>query len=466
MARTVTYHPRIDDTIVAPATAAGPAALAIVRLSGPQAHDIAGHIVRAKSQPGAWGLLRRVTVTNEAGESIDDALVVFWKAPNSATGEDVAELHTHGAPAIVRAVVEAALALGARAAEPGEFTRRACLNGKLDLAQAEAVGELSRAATDDAARASFAQLSGGLSTILRRIRTAIVEGTALAEAFDEFPEDTGAEAGSAPGWLARFDDAIRELDDLIATFQRGRLLARGARVVLAGAPNAGKSSMLNALLKRERAIVSPHAGTTRDAVEAAIDFRGVPLTLVDTAGLREEGEEIETLGMERTRSELQGADLIIFVSDASVPMGWETHAYRDVADLPHIVVINKSDLVVVDLSPEELAGPGRRGEAVKASAKLGDIAAVEDAMAAALGLEGAASREVVLTSERHASLLRDARNHLVLARQNGSAAATMDFVGVDAAEAIAAIDGILPPDGSTVDEAVLDAIFLKFCIGK
>lgn len=464
MARSVTYQPRLDDTIVAPATAAGPAALAIVRLSGPEAHVIAAQIIRTNSPSAAPGMMRRGTIRNAAGERIDDALVVHWNSPHSATGEDIAELHTHGAPAIVRAVVEAALAHGARAAEPGEFTRRACLNGKLDLAQAEAIGVLSRAATDEAARAAFAQLSGGLSELLRRIRTTIIEGVAMAEAIDEFPEDTASDG--APAWLARFDDAIRELDDLLGTFQRGRLLTQGARVVLAGAPNAGKSSLLNALLKRERALVSPHAGTTRDAVEASIDFRGVPLTLVDTAGLREAGEEIETLGMERTRTELQGADLIVFVSDASVPMGWETHAYRDVADLPHIVVINKSDLCNADLSPGELAGSGRRGTAVKASAKLGDIAGVEEAMATALGLHSGESREVVLTSARHESLLRTARAHLAKARQNGANAATVEFVSVDAAEALAAIDGVLPSDGSTVDEAVLDAIFLKFCIGK
>lgn len=463
MARSVTYQPNDDDTIVAPATAPGPAAIAIVRLSGANAHDIACAISNTAPGAEAWGKLRRATITNSDGEGIDDALLVCWRAPNSATGEDVAELHTHGSPAIVRAVVEGALALGARAAEPGEFTRRACLNGKLDLAQAEAIGELSRAATDAAARATFAQFSGGLSAELRRIRTTIVEGTAMAEALDEFPEDT---ASAVPEWAARFEAAVHALDRLIASFKRGRMLSRGARVVLAGAPNAGKSSMLNALLRRERAIVSPHPGTTRDAVEAAIDFRGVPLTLVDTAGLRKEGEEIEALGMERTREELRGADLILFVSDASVPMGWENHAYRDVAELPHIVIINKSDLVVVDLSPDELAGSGRHGAPVKASAKLGDISAVEDAMAAALGIDASISREVVLTSERHVSLLRQAREHVASACSNGRTSATADFVPVDAAEAISAIDAILPPPGSTLDEEVLDSIFLKFCIGK
>lgn len=459
MARPALTYPSADDTVVACATGAGAAALAIVRLSGRDAHRIARVLAPFLPADAAPGTLRRALLLRDR-EPIDDALVVLWKAPASATGEDVAELHLHGAPAIVRAVLEAAVAAGARPAEPGEFTRRAYLNGRIDLAAAESVAALTAARTEAAARAALTGLRGGVGEHARAVRSALVPLAAQLDASVDFSDQDLPEA--ARGAIAAgLEKCVADIAALLASARVGRSLRDGARVVLVGAPNAGKSSLFNALLRRERAIVSPHPGTTRDTIEAEIDLRGFPVTLVDTAGLREDAAEIEALGIARSREEAGAAALVLFVADASAGHAEALALHAAVARQPHIVVANKADIAAAEELLAALGCPGRQA-ALAVSARTGEgILALEDAIAAFLGGEC----DCGLTSARQEAEFRAAYGHLVRAQEALAGGLSPEFAVTDIVEAMARLDRVVPAPGA-VDEDVLDAIFAMFCLGK
>ena len=456
------------DTIIAPATPGGISALAVVRVSGPQAHDLAGRLMCLPAghrllDPPDWGRLRHGTLTRLDGTPLDDALCVLWRGPASSTGEDVAEFHVHGSPGVVAAVLSEAVRFGVRQAAPGEFTRRAFLNGKLDLAQAEAVASLSAAATETARRVALAQLRGGLSSEIASLRRGCIEAAAQIDAHIEFSDDIPG-GGEMPQIAGDMDLLAARMEALLRTARRGVALLEGARIVLAGAPNAGKSSLMNALLGRERALVSPHPGTTRDTIEAIFNLHGVPITLVDTAGLRTTEAEIEALGVQRARAEFGAADLIVFVVDAADQLAPAIEVYREIADLPHIVVWNKADLPAERFDHGDFRGVGIVHGHVTASAVKGDLAALEAALDGVFG--GREQEPVLVTSARHTAHLSHARDSVRRAASLLRRGTSPEVAAVDVGEAVAALDRLIPPMPTTADEDVLDEIFSRFCLGK
>ena len=445
-------------TIAALATAPGAAGIAVVRLSGEGALAIADQLCPgARTPPSALpaGSFRLVRLRDPRdGSAIDEALVLVFRAPHSYTGEDVVEFQTHGGRAAPSRVLDALLALGAAPAGPGEFTRRAFLNGRVALDRAEAVMDLVSAQGDRAARAAAEQLSGALGRRVDAIWEDLLALCADVEATLDFTDEE-AEGLAAP---IRFDErsaAIAEaLRALAATSREGRLLREGALVVLAGPPNAGKSTLFNRLLGERRAIVAPEAGTTRDSLEETLLLRGIPIRLVDTAGLRETGSAVEREGVERARDLAARADLVLELRSVEDPVD------RTAAPGPNVLPVETK----IDLRPSSRAASSP--PPLRVSAVTGEgIAELEEAILAALGANPAASGDGVAASERHAALLREAADAVDAARAafaEGAEAAAVPAADRlrDAAESLARITG------RSYTESLLDAVFGKFCVGK
>jgi len=442
----VTPGPAAPDTIAAVATPPGRGGIGIVRISGPAVPQVAGALIGRLPAPR---FAKLCAIRDAQGEALDQGIALYFAAPHSYTGEAVLELQGHGGPVVLHAVLRAALDAGARLAEPGEFTRRAFLNGKLDLAQAEAVADLIDAASQEAARSALRSLGGEFSAAIRALVGELTELRALTEAMLDFPEEDvdSLHRNDAQARLAQLRGA---LDDVLAKSRQGSLLRSGIHVVLAGRPNVGKSSLLNRLAGEERAIVTAQPGTTRDALRETIQIEGVPIVIVDTAGLHASRDEIEQLGMQRTRHEMERADLVLVVLEAGnlrpppepVPAAGQ-----------RITVVNKIDLVPG-------AACGRQGNEVHVSAKTG---AGLDALRAAV-LEAAGwstpGETVFLARERHLRALDAARAHLAAADAQG---AHWEFFAEElrlAQEALGAITGRVSADD------LLGEIFSRFCIGK
>ncbi|MBI5548109.1 MAG: tRNA uridine-5-carboxymethylaminomethyl(34) synthesis GTPase MnmE [Deltaproteobacteria bacterium] len=443
--------PSPDDCIAALATGAAPAGVAIVRLSGARAMGIARRLARLPDpMPARKALLARLHHP-VSGAALDEAVTLYFQAPASFTGEDVVELQCHGGLLNVEQVLAAICAAGARLAEPGEFSRRAFVHGRLTLERAEALADLVTAETDAALQAARSQLRGEVGKVVEAIASEALELRAEVEAALDFPD----EASEGPGSLApRAAGLAGRCEELLATHGRGRALREGVRVVFAGAPNAGKSSLFNALLGEDRAIVDHEAGTTRDALEARFELDGIPVVLVDTAGLREEGAgRVELRGIERARAEIGRASVPVWVIDASCPVA-PPLAEREGEGW--LEVLNKVDL----------AASFDRAGAVRVSARTG--VGVEELRAAlALRIRGgepksAGQCEVVITHRRHAELLGEAARAFARAARN-AVEQPLEIVAYDLAEGARAVERIV---GSGVDDALLDTIFSRFCIGK
>ena len=434
------------DTIAAVATAAGRGGIGVVRVSGPGAPAIARAVI------GQLPESRRAThcfFRDAQGERVDEGLALYFEAPHSYTGDDVLELQGHGGPVVTHAVLGAVLDAGARLAGPGEFTRRAFLNGRLDLAQAEAVADLIDAASREAARSALRSLGGEFSTVIAALVAGLTELRALTEAMLDFPDEEvdSLHRDDASNRLRQLRAA---LEDVVAKSRQGSLLRTGIHVVLAGRPNVGKSSLLNRLAGAERAIVTAVPGTTRDALREAIQIEGVPIVVVDTAGLRESQDEVERLGMERTRQEIARADVVLVILEAG-----KLEAPQE--PLPEaatrINVVNKIDLV-----PGAVCG--RQGSDLHVSAKTG--AGLDALRAAVLQAAGWTSRgeTVFLARERHLRALGTARAHLEAA---ASQVAQWEFFAEElrlAQEALGEITGRVSADD------LLGEIFSRFCVGK
>lgn len=454
-----------EETIAAIATPPGAGGIGVVRLSGGRCVAIADAVFNGTRPAHQWTSHRMYhgRIIDAAGAVLDDALAVLMRAPRSYSGEDVLELHCHGSLVVVRRVLARVLSCGARAAEPGEFTKRAFLNGRLDLAQAEAVIELVRARTNGAAQLAAQQLTGQLSRQLDELRARLIHLKALLEAQIDFADEDVAVAPAE--LLSCIDICVVHANTLIETYARGRLVRDGVRVAIIGKPNVGKSSLLNALLGEERALVTPIAGTTRDAIEESADFEGIPVVLTDTAGLRqvEHADPIERLGMQRTNGKIAQAQLVLSVVDASAPLDAEDLAVLEVArGLPAVLVLNKIDLGVHVVDPGGIAN-GTPVVQVSATQRLGLTElrrAVVDRVAGGVQME---PHGPLLTNERHYAALTQAVESLRLARESVGSGQPADLVAVDVQDAIDHIGAIT---GIVTSEDVLDRIFSEFCIGK
>jgi tRNA modification GTPase len=431
------------DTIAALATPPGRGGIGVVRISGPATPRIAEKLLGKLPQP------RHATHSafmDVRGDPVDDGIALYFPAPHSYTGEAVLELQGHGGPMVLQALLSACLDAGARLAEPGEFTRRAFLGGKLDLAQAEAVADLIDAASREAARSALRSLAGEFSAAVRRLQAGLVELRALTEAMLDFPEEE-VDALHREDAAGRLRAVRQALDDVLAKSRQGSLLRSGIHVVLAGRPNVGKSSLLNRLAGEERAIVTPVAGTTRDALREPVQIEGVPLVLVDTAGLRVSSDLVERLGIERTHRELERADVVIAVFEAGRP---RDELENLPAGVPVVEIYNK-----IDLAPG-FAPPAR---AIAVSAKTGE--GLENVRKAILETAGwsSSAEPVFLARERHLRALQRAREHLAQAENEPR-------WELFAEELRLAHRSLGELTGEFTADDLLGEIFSRFCIGK
>lgn len=450
------------DTIAAIATGSGRAAIGIIRISGPEAISVLERVFFPDGAPLARrgpGRLVYGELRDAEGQRIDRCLATFSKAPHSYTGEDTAELHCHGSAAVLAAGLEALFCAGARQARAGEFTRRAFLNGKMDLTQAEAVIDLIDAETVPAARNAAGQLTGALSRRITEIYDHLVDLMAHFHAVLDYPDEE-IEPFEAQEIAESVSHAAQSLEALRDTYRRGRQLTRGIATAIAGAPNVGKSSLLNALLGYERAIVTSLPGTTRDTVEEKVMFGGVLLRLIDTAGLRESGDAVEQLGIARSRAALEDAELVFLVLDGSRPLNaedWEAlEASRGAPN--RLVMINKTDLPCA-IGPEML--PEER--CIQISALKGSGLDALEREVARLFACGAPPDGQLLTNARQAEAIHRAAGYLRGVREALESGMPPDGVLSDVESALSALGEVT---GRSLSEDVTARIFERFCVGK
>jgi tRNA modification GTPase len=446
-----------DDTIVAISTPPGRGGIGVVRLSGNQAFAIANALLRTTAGAEPWRA-RLGELVDEAGEVVDEVVVTWFRAPHSYTAEDVVEVSCHGSPVVLRFAVERALALGARLAEPGEFTLRAFLNGRLDLAQAEAVRDLVEAQTLYQARVAARQVAGAVARKLAPIKKQLVDLIALLEAGIDFAEDDVSVLPDAR-ILESIEGVRAPLAAFASSFRYGRVVQAGLSLAIVGRPNVGKSSLFNRLVERERAIVTAAPGTTRDLVSETINLEGIPLRLVDTAGIREARDEAESMGVQKSFEALADSDLTLVVLDATtglLPADQELIEQSHKAG-PTLLVWNKVDLghSLEGCATEVMAVSALSGEGIPALRR-----AILDTVLP--GLDG--SRETAfLTNIRHEQLLREALAALDAARGAVQAAVPHEMLLLDLYNALRPLDMIT---GQTTVDDILNQIFSTFCVGK
>lgn len=452
-----------EHPIAAIATPLAPAALAVIRTSGGGVIDLlASRFSRPEAlRTAAANSIVYGNLIGIDGNALDEVLVSVFRAPRSYTGEEIAEISCHGSPAGVRRIYAELLSAGFRAAEPGEFTRRAFANGKLDLSQAEAVNEIVHAQTTAAHTLALDRLGGAVRDALSQVRGSLVALMAELSIQLDYPEE---DSGEVVLDLMRLEEARGEIEQLAATFARGRLFQEGVRVALAGRTNAGKSSLFNRLLGNDRSIVSDTHGTTRDYLEVVIDLDGIPVRLFDTAGLRATDEHVEEEGIRRSRQIIEGADVVLYVVDAA---GGETAEDRDrLAEIraitPVLVVHNKADLT----GRAEAAGANAGAASILVSARTGSgvgelISTLRDTLLEARGVSE--SGGLAIDSERQHSALLRAAEALELTARSARDGMPADALAVDLQEALDAMGEIT---GEVASAEILDQMFGSFCVGK
>ena len=458
-----------EETISAVATAAGEGAIGIIRMSGNKAIAIADEIFNGVKSKGITEIESQKMVYGyildpKNNKKIDEVLVLIMRAPRSYTREDVVEIHCHGGMVPLKKVLELTIRYGARLAEPGEFTKRAFLNGRLDLAQAEAVIDIIRAKTDASLRMALGHLGGALSEEIRSMRHEILGMIANLEATIDFPEEDIEELTAQDVKIA-VNSVLAEMEHLLATKETGRILREGLETVIIGKPNVGKSSLLNALLKEKRAIVTEVPGTTRDSIEEFVNIQGIPLKIVDTAGIRETEDIVEKLGVEKTREFIITADLILVLLDASVPLSEED---REVLTLlpgrEAIILINKSDLPVL-LNMDEVHTYVSDQQIINISVlESKGLAELEQVIIDKVYSGQVQQREgAFINNVRQANLLEQSKEHLLAVLVAIADGMPPDCIVVDLRDAWEKLGEIT---GDTVGGDIMNEIFANFCIGK
>jgi tRNA modification GTPase len=455
------------DTIAAIATALGEGSISVIRVSGPEAIAVVDKIFKGKKQLSTvdshtmnYGNI----VDPETGERVDEIFCAVFHGPRTYTGEDVVEIQGHGGIVAVQRVMRLVLNHGARLAEPGEFTKRAFLNGRIDLSQAEAVIDVIRSKTDAAMKVAFQQVEGALSQKIRGLRQTMVEMLAHIEVTIDYPEHD-VEDVTIRNIIEQGEGVITAIEELLAGATTGKILREGLKTVIIGKPNVGKSSMMNTLSRTNRAIVTDIPGTTRDILEEHINLRGIPLQIIDTAGIRETEDVVEKIGVERSRTALEEADLVLFMVDASRPL---EDVDRELIDLvkpyPTVVILNKLDLPrKVDLNDlRELIGTKK---IVETSVATGEGIAQLEAAVEDLFLSGgvAGKESTYVSNARHVALLEKAKREMTEALESAKMGMTLDLVAVDITNTWMSLGEVV---GEAVHEDLLDQIFSQFCLGK
>ncbi len=461
-----------DYTIAAVATPLGEGGIGIVRLSGSEAVTIADQMFQGKRgekliELGTYQLRYGKVIDPTTGQIVDEALALVMRAPHSYTAEDVVEIQCHGGVVVVQEVLGLCLRLGAKLAEAGEFTKRAFLNGRLDLTQAEAVIDIVRSQTRMGLEVAVDQLEGSLSKRIKEIQEGLYQIMVKVEASIDFPEDDLPEVE-----LFEIEEILRhsisEIDKLLSTADDGKILREGLKTVITGKPNVGKSSLLNTLLDENRALVTDVPGTTRDSIEEVVNMRGIPLRLVDTAGIRESTDLVEQLGVARSLDLLQGADLVLHVLDRSVPLTEDDfEVLRRSGKNKRVVLINKVDLPPVwDLESLSDLGdaPLLEISLLQEKSEIADrLAEVILPLVGSGEISSSAGSRALITRTRHKQALQEARRALEASLETLQGGLPLDLIAVDL---YGALEHLGEVTGETVRENVLDRIFAQFCIGK
>jgi len=456
-----------QDTIAAIATPFGPGGIGIIRISGPQAQEIARRIFKPSKKKCLWEshVLYHGDIVSADGKIVlDEVLISFMRGPNSFTGEDVIEINGHGSPVIMQKIISELIYLGCRPAEPGEFSRRAFFNNRLDLSQAEALAAMVAAPTPHAFVLGLAQLKGNLSAEIEKTRGLLIEALAVFEASIDFVEDAPAEESLF--LTPQIDEAKKSIEKLLSTYHEAKIITQGLNVVITGKPNVGKSSLLNALTGKKKAIVTDIPGTTRDLIVDEVVVHGTILNLVDTAGIRQPKDAIEEEGISLVWENLANADLALIVLDGSIPLSPEDEeVISKNKNVNTVIAINKSDLpaswdikkIAHMIEPEK--------KIIKISAKFG--AGLEELKKAIIDSCGAHpwpdTGSVMITNLRHKQSLEKARKNIVAAKEAIARGESPEITAFELREAINNLDEIT---GKKINDEVLDKIFSSFCIGK
>lgn len=447
-----------EDTITAVATPNGTGAISVIRISGPESFSgidkiFSGKvkICEAKSHTIHYG-----KIFDSNGELMDDVLVSVFKSPHSYTGEDSIEISTHGNPFISKRIIEELTKNSIRLAEPGEFTKRAFLNGKIDLTQAEAVIDVINSSTDASLRGARNQLDGLLSSKVQSLREMLVNTSSLIELELDFAEED-LEFVDHNELIKRIDNIITEINNLLATYEFGRIIRDGVNVALVGKPNVGKSSLLNYLLKEARAIVSSIPGTTRDIIREEVNIGGILFRLFDTAGIRHSEDEIEIEGITRSKDAIKSADLVIFLNDVEHSISNDMYQ--------HLCELTEKDKIIIVLNKVDLMKEPGLGADVYISAKTGYGVnnLLEKLKEKALGSSTYSEKSAVVSNLRHFNCLTKAKENLLNARESASSFLSGEFISVDMRNAENSLGEII---GEVTTDDILNNIFMKFCIGK
>lgn len=460
------------DTIAAIATGMSNSGIGIVRISGPEAVETAEKVYRSKN--GNKRLAEQKTHTvhygyiYDDGEMIDEVMVLIMRGPNSFTAEDTVEIDCHGGMLVMKKILEAVLKNGARAAEPGEFTKRAFLNGRIDLTKAEAVMDLIQSENEYALKSSVNQLKGKVYDKIKELREKIIYEIAFIESALDDPEHISTE-GYPDKLKVIVDDLLQELSEMIRTFDNGRIIKEGIQVVILGKPNAGKSSLLNKLLGEEKAIVTDVAGTTRDVLEQFINLDGIGIHIVDTAGIRDTEDIVEKIGVDRARDKARDADLIIYVVDSSQNLSEDDFKIMDLmSDKKSIILLNKSDLnTVISMEyMEEVCKDFKEDHVILNTSMTEEsgLKELEETMKE-MFIHGKIdiNEEVTITNLRHKEALTESKDSLMLVKKSLLDEMPEDFYSIDLMNAYAALGRII---GEEVGEDLVNEIFSKFCMGK